>query len=350
MLMRFLGTNFLQNRLLQEVLVFSALFILLTLNSWTAIKSSDDLIKAVTYFSVLYVHAQLHRFLLLPLLEEKKKPVLYAAGAVLLLLMFSWFLFATDDYWFKKKYGGFKGSLVAIYLYHIGTCALSLIAILVPFLLIKYFNEQKKHSVAQLAMHKVELKMLRSQLNPHFLFNAFNNIYGLSLNKDGRVPVLLKHVSKLMHYQLENNTKEWIPLEEELGYIESYIALEEERLGSRCDIRYEYANNQVNSKHYIAPLVLISFIENAFKHGTYNIARSFVHINILVNRHVFQIKVTNSMPLQGRQQSTGGIGLHNAVQILDIIYPSKYTISKVKDETKYSVCLTLPLIIKKNAE
>jgi len=266
-----------------------------------------------------------------------------------LLLLFSWFLFVTNDYWFKKKFGGFTGSLVAIYVYHVGTCALSLIAILVPFLLIRYINDQKKRSVAQLAMHKVELKMLRSQLNPHFLFNAFNNIYGLSLNNDARVPALLLHVSKLMRYQLENNTKEWIPLEEELGYIESYIALEEERLGSRCDIRYEYANNQVNDKLFIAPLVLISFIENAFKHGTYNIARSFVHISILVNKGVFKINIVNSNPLQGRP-STGGIGLHNAVQILDIIYPSKYTLNKVKDETKYSVCLTLPLISKKNAE
>jgi len=348
--MRSLGRNLLQNRLLQEVLVFSALFILLTLNSWTAIKTSDTLLKAITYFTVLYVHAQLHRVLLIPLLEEKKKPVLYGIGATALLLLFSWFLYATDDYWFKKNYGGFKGNLVAIYIYHTGTCALSLIAILVPFLLIRYFNEQKKRSVAQLAMHKVELKMLRSQLNPHFLFNAFNNIYGLSLNNDSRVPALLLHVSKLMRYQLENNTKEWIPLDEELGYIESYIALEEERLGSRCEIRYEYANNQVNDKHYIAPLVLISFVENAFKHGTYNIARSFVHINILVNRNMFEIRIINSTPLQGRQQSPGGIGLHNTMQILDIIYPSKYTLSKVKDETKYSVCLTLPLITRKNAE
>lgn len=348
--MRSLGRNLLQNRLLQEVLVFSALFILLTLNSWTAIKAADALLKAVTYFFVLYVHAQLHRFLLIPLLEERKRPVLYAVCAVALLLLFSWFLYATDDYWFKKKYGGYQGSLVAIYIYHMGTCALSLIAILVPFLLIRYFNEQKKRSVALLAMNKVELKMLRSQLNPHFLFNAFNNIYGLSLNNDSRVPALLQHVSKLMRYQLENNTKEWIPLEEELGYIESYIALEEERLGSRCDIRYEYANNQVNDKHYIAPLVLISFIENAFKHGTFNIARSFVHISITVNKNIFDIKITNSMPLQGRLQGVGGIGLHNAMHILDIIYPSKYTLSKVKDETKYSVCLTLPLITGKNAE
>lgn len=348
--MRFWERNLLEKRLLQEVLVFSALFILLTLNSWTAIKTADDLLKAVTYFAIMYVHVQLHRFVLIPRLEQRKKYLLYFSVSLLFILLFSWLLFTTDDYWFSKKFGPIQGNMAAIYVYHIGTCTLCLIAMLVPFMLLKYFSEQKKLSGAQLAMHKMELKMLRSQLNPHFLFNAFNNIYGLSLKDKLRVPALILHVSKLMRYQLENTAKEWIPLEEELGFIESYLALEEERLGRRCEIRYEYENSEADIKYTIAPLILISFIENAFKHGTHSVSQSFVHIRLTVKNAVFEITITNSIPGSNGDVQQGGVGLHNAVQILDIIYSSKYKLHKVKDESKYSVCLTLPLTIKKDAE
>jgi len=348
--MRFLGRNLLEKRLLQEVLVFGTLFILLTLNSWTAIKTADDLLKAITYFSIMYVHVQLHRFVLIPRLEQKKRYFFYFSASLFFVLLFSWFLFATDDYWFNKKFGPMQGSMPAIYIYHIGTCTLCLIAMLVPFMLLKYLNEQKKLSGAQLALHKIELKMLRSQLNPHFLFNAFNNIYGLSLKDQVRVPALILHISKLMRYQLENTAKEWIPLEEELGFIESYLALEEERLGRRCEIRYEYENNETEVEYVIAPLILITFIENAFKHGTHIVSQSFVHIRIKIKKAIFEIVIVNSLPPVNSNIKQGGVGLHNAIQILDIIYSSKYKLSKAKDESKHSVYLTLPLTIKKDAE
>lgn len=348
--MRPLQKSVLDKRLPQEILVFGALFILVTLNSWTALKTFDDFIKAITYFSILYVHVQLHRLILIPALEQKKKYAAYISITIACLLLFSWLLFTTDDYWFKKRFGYPSGDPLPVYIYHIGTCSLGLVAMLVPFLLLKYFKEQRKLTSVKLAMHKVELRVLRSQLNPHFLFNAFNNIYGLSLNDHSRVPQLILHLSKLMRYQLENNNKEWIPLEEELGFIESYIALEEERLGRRCEIRYEYDNSEANANYYIAPLVLVSFIENAFKHGTYSLLKAFVYITIVVKKGMFKIAIINSMPAEANNKHHGGVGQHNATQLLDIVYASKYTLTKAKDESKYSVYLTLPLISKNDAE
>lgn len=347
--MRPFQKSVLEKRLPQEMLVFGALFILVTLNSWTAVYTLDDVIKALTYFAVLYVHVQLHRLVLLPVLWQRKRYAAYIISALACLLLFSWLLFTTDDYWFRKKFGTPNGNPLPVYLYHIGTCTLGLVAMLVPFLLLKYFKEQRKLTATKLAMHKVELRLLRSQLNPHFLFNAFNNIYGLSLKDHTKVPQLILHLSKLMRYQMDNNNKEWITLDEELGFIESYIALEEERLGRRCEIRYEYENSEAGNNYYIAPMVLISFVENAFKHGTHNMLKAFVYIAIVVKDGIFKISIVNSMPTEPNK-NRGGIGQYNATQLLDIMYPSKYTLSKVKDETKYSVYLTLPLISKNDAE
>ncbi|HVX50501.1 MAG TPA: histidine kinase [Chitinophagaceae bacterium] len=348
--MRAWPKNLLENRLLQEVLIFGILFVLLTLNTWTSVGSFEDATKSVIYFSVFYIHAQIHRFILLPMLDRRKNYVIYSCITLILILAFSWLLYVTNDYWFNKKYGPLLGNPLLIYFFLAGTCTLSLIAMLVPFLLLKHFNRQRKLYSVQLALHKVELKMLRSQLNPHFLFNAFNNIYGLSLKEQQKVPGLIAHVSKLMGYIIENSNKDWIPLEGELEFIESYIALEEERLGKRCDIRYEYENTDAGTHYFIAPLILVSFIENAFKHGTHSLANSFVHISVAVKRKSFLIKVVNSTAPDNVTQPGNGIGINNTRQILDMIYPDKYLLTTAKDEGKYTVCLTLPLILQKNAE
>jgi len=334
-------------RWVQEVLVFFILFILINLNAWHTITGFEDVAKAVTYFLILYVHVQLHRFILLPKLLNKGKYLLYIVCTGILTLIFSAILFLTDVYWIFYGVEFLRNNEWSVYFYHFGTCSLSLIAMLAPFLVVRYYQEQKKQAALQMAVNQMGLKNLTAQLNPHFLFNTFNNLYGISLNDPSRVPDIIMQVSKLMRYQLESNSKEWVTLGEELAFIESYIELEEERVGQRCEIKYEYEIDTADESFLIAPLLLISLIENAFKHGTNTIAGSFVYISILVKNAVFNMQITNSIPhTTNNGNYSTGIGLKNTKQRLDILYADKHKLTICPGPEKYSVDLILPLILR----
>jgi len=338
--------NILENRWLQEILIVITLFTLFTLNEWNYITSWDELWRGLCYFAVLYAHAQSHRFLLLPILLDKHKPFQYLILTVLMLFGFAALLHIVSVLWIYPNCFVYQSDAQDTLIFHIATCAMSLIAMLAPFLVLRFYREQKVQSMSQLCMSNMELKLLRSQLNPHFMFNTFNNLYGISLQEPTRLPDLILQVSQLMRYQLENNAKLWVSLRDELAFIESYIALEEERVGRRCDIQYEYRNDSPEEgRDQIAPMMLAPFIENAFKHGANSMEACFVHIRITVNKAWLEMEIVNSIPknVDVSKVSTG-IGLQNAQQRLNILYPGKkHRLNISTTATEYKVNLALQL-------
>ena len=343
--MRLPRKNILELRWLQELLIVTTLFILFTLNEWVYITKWNDLWRGLCYFGVLYAHAQTHRFLILPILLDKHRPMAYAFSAIAWLLLFSAILHAVSILWIYPDCFLYKSAAQDTFIFHVATTAMSLIAMLTPFLVLRFYREQKNKSTSELCMNQMELKLLRSQLNPHFMFNTFNNLYGISLQEPARVPDLILQVSKLMRYQLDNSCKSWVPVKEELEFIESYISLEEERVGRRCDIQYEYQNYTPEKNNLIAPMMLGPFIENAFKHGANSMESCFVHIRISVKDSWLEMEVRNSIPksLDASQVSTG-IGLQNAQQRLNILYPGKkHRLNIVTTGTEYTVNLALHL-------
>lgn len=329
---------------LQEVLIFATLFILYTLTEWREAPRVDQFWEASGYFLLLFSHAQLHRLFLLPILLEKQKPLSYALLSILLLLFFSAVIFLVSIFAFRCDYLTRFGPAKSI-VYHVAGCTVSLIGMIAPYILLRFYREQKRVATTQLCWNQMELSLLRSQLNPHFMFNTFNNLYGVSLQEPTRLPDLILQVSQLMRYQLENQSKWWVSLKDELAFIESYIALEEERVGRRCDIRYEYRNEGPDTHDQIAPMTLIPFIENAFKHGANSIESCFVHIRITVKDSWLEMDIENSIPksMDVSQVSTG-IGLQNAQQRLNIIYPGKkHRLDMHTTRTEYKVSLALRL-------
>lgn len=337
--------NILELRWLQELLIVTTLFILFTLNEWVYITQWKDLWQGLCYFGILYAHAQTHRFLILPLLLDKHRPMAYALSTVAWLLVFAAILHAVSIFWLYPDCFLYKSSAQDTLIFHVATVAMSLIAMLTPFLVLRFYREQKNRSMSQLCMNEMELKLLRAQLNPHFMFNTFNNLYGISLQEPARVPDLILQVSKLMRYQLDNNYKSWVPVKDELEFIESYISLEEERIGRRCDIQYEFVNHSPEKRNYIAPMMLGPFIENAFKHGTNSMESCYVHIHISVKDSWLEMQIRNSIPknIDASQVSTG-IGLQNAQQRLNILYPGKkHRLRLHTSDTEYTVNLALHL-------
>jgi LytS/YehU family sensor histidine kinase len=190
-----------------------------------------------------------------------------------------------------------------------------------------------------------ELRHLKAQLNPHFLFNTLNNLYGLSVAGSKKLPDLMLKLSELLRYSLYDTNQHYVELQKELHYISNYVELERIRLSEKMDIVLEISGDL--SERFIAPLLLIVFIENSFKH--FSAARNqqaFVHISVKVQDDVLHMKAGNSVDpgyVPKKEVSKGGIGLKNVEQRLDLIYPQKHTLVIRKEPAYFETDLTINL-------
>ena len=190
--------------------------------------------------------------------------------------------------------------------------------------------------------YKAELNYLKAQLNPHFLFNGINNVYHLIGKNDDLAKETLHQFSDLLRYQLyESNTH--IFLEKELDYVSKYIKIEETRRGS--DISLDYTIALENPKLKIAPLLLIPFIENAFKHCSNHIngAANTISIKIEEIESRLILNVVNSYDSITYKNRVGGIGLQNVQKRLSILYPNTHQLNIKKDKLNHTVNLSISL-------
>ncbi len=190
-----------------------------------------------------------------------------------------------------------------------------------------------------------ELKFLKSQINPHFLFNTLNNLYALTLKKSDQAPDIVLKLSDMMRYMLYECNEKFVLLEKEIIYLRNYIELEKLRLDRTVNIDFQLQGEIGNN--WIAPLILIPFVENAFKHGL----KSSIHENayfychLSINEKHLKFVVINSKPnLQTHEKDRfGGIGLVNVQRRLNIIYPNKYHLKIKNTKEEYQVNLDLEL-------
>ncbi|MCS3870257.1 LytS/YehU family sensor histidine kinase [Chryseobacterium ginsenosidimutans] len=190
--------------------------------------------------------------------------------------------------------------------------------------------------------NEVQLSALKAQLNPHFLFNTFNTLYGISLKYPEQTSDMIMHVSQLMRYQVESSSKEFVSIDDEVSFISSYIQLEKERVGYRCKITYT-ANLDSERQYKIAPMLLISFVENAFKHGACTIEDCFVTIDIMIKDNKLLLNISNSIPAKKRDVVSTKIGLKNTQKRLEIIYPERHKLEIKPTKTVFNVNLEIDL-------
>ncbi len=173
----------------------------------------------------------------------------------------------------------------------------------------------------------MELRNLKNQLNPHFLFNTLNNIYALTAIDTDKAQDAIHQLSKLLRYALYENDSHQVTLEKELLFIHSYIKLMALRLSENTDLNVDIRENNAEGIT-IAPMMFISLIENAFKHGVSATAKSFIDIHINVDGSKVCCHVENSLfPKKDSDKSGSGIGLTNLRRQLDLLYPNRYTYS-----------------------
>jgi len=191
-----------------------------------------------------------------------------------------------------------------------------------------------------------ELKFLKSQINPHFLFNTLNSLYALTLKKSDQAPEIVLKLSEMMRYMLYECNEKEVFLSKEINYMQNYLELEKLRHGNKMMIEFKVEGNIEKQK--IAPLILIPFIENSFKHGINNqISQGFVNLNLWVDGTDLMMNVENSkspsLPKIAEKRS-GGIGLINVKRRMDIIYPNRHNLEIKESPNTYAVELQLNLI------
>jgi len=190
-----------------------------------------------------------------------------------------------------------------------------------------------------------EIKFLKSQINPHFLFNTLNSLYALTLKKSDKAPEIVIKLSEMMRYMLYESNERRVPLQKEVSYIENYLALEAIRQSGEADIRFDVEGQLTDQT--IAPLIFIPFLENSFKHGlNHQISDGYVHVIMKVLDNKLLLRIVNSKPANPPQPSdkaSGGIGLANVQRRLNLLYPNQYKLDITDHETEHIVELSLAL-------
>lgn len=206
-----------------------------------------------------------------------------------------------------------------------------------------WFNEQQRRQDAIKAKVETELKMLRSQIHPHFLFNTLNNIYALSLQKSDQAPDAILKLSELLDYLIYHGENEQVPLIKEIELIDQYIELEKLRYGDRLQASFEKTGDP--HEVMIAPVLLLPFVENAFKHGiSQSRDKVWLKIHLEISNRSIIYHIENSKPLSSKIKSMpGGIGLENLRRRLKILYENRYTLDIHDKMDMYIVHLNLKL-------
>ena len=200
-----------------------------------------------------------------------------------------------------------------------------------------WITENRKKVTAENESMQSELRFLKSQINPHFLFNTLNSLYALTLKKDDKAPDIVIKLSEMMRYMLYECNEPRVPLRKEINYLKNYLDLERLRQRKGIQIDLEVTGNVADQM--VAPLLLIPFLENSFKHGVNaNIKDGFVKATLEVRDRSIHFTLENSkgsvMPSQVHgNRPSGGIGLVNVRRRLKLLYPDSYSL-EVKETEK----------------
>lgn len=227
-------------------------------------------------------------------------------------------------------------------------CAVYLVVIIASaFKLLKLNLQQAEDSKkletkileTQLKLKEQELKYLKTQIHPHFLFNTLNTIYGFALKNDRETPEIILKLSNLLDYTLYKIEKPLVPLIEEIQHIENYIDLEKIRFKDTLDVSFNYAT--VPDSIAIAPMLLLTFTENSFKHGILKDNRLTINIELKYTNNQLYFYIENFyLP---KNTINKGIGLENTQKRLDLVYPNKHHLDIKKENHTFKTTLTIDL-------
>lgn len=331
-----------RNRWWQHLLFWgAALLILLNIFKTSSSVEKIDLIYTFIFLIPLLATVYLNLYHFIPSYLRREKYLLYflffvlllSSGAVFLYFLFDrWIDYLLPNYYFISYY-----SVFTLMLY---TGSMLLLTTLLKlsrswFMLLRVERMTTNH----------QLKSLQSQINPHFLLNSLQTIYALALEKSERTPETILQLSEILKYTLYETENPRVKLEKEIAMVRDYVEMYRFRVDPvRADIQLETEGETGNKE--IAPMLLIPFIENSFKHGLQGgPGGAFVHIRIRIDGNELEFCIENNTGdnIPGEIVQKGGIGIENTRQRLDLIYPGRHQLSIKSEKDRFKVELHLNL-------
>lgn len=199
----------------------------------------------------------------------------------------------------------------------------------------------KKTAILEKAKLQAEIKFLKSQINPHFLFNSLHNIYALTVIQSELAPEHLLKLSDILRYMLYDSNEMFVPLQREVVYLENYLSLAQLKDSRGMDVTFTQKTPDLSIQ--VAPLLFIPFVENAFKHSQIeDLDEGFIHISLLAVNGQLVFEIENSKPKrESKKDEVGGIGLNNVEQRLQLLYPSKHVLRIEDSREKFKVHLSI---------
>lgn len=300
------------------------------------------LLLSLALSSILIIIFYINHFYLIPKYLLTKKYWLYSFFlllAITTIFLFSGTIFFTTDSTSEilHKTNPIIDRVIPVII--INAAALWLLCIVISILSAVY-NKLKQTESEKLT---AQIASLKSQINPHFLFNTLNNIYATAIDTAPKAADMVDKLSEIMRYTMKDIQQDFVLLEDEINYINNFIELQKLRLDRRVKLEYYSLENIPDLK--IAPMLLIPFIENAFKHGVNSEQKSFIKIIISMNKTELHFSVVNNkVNAQMDITEGGGLGIENTKHRLYLIYPSKHLLVINDTEKLFSVSLHINLV------
>jgi sensor histidine kinase YesM len=280
----------------------------------------------------------LNAFLFIPKLAYRRKSGMYllaiAASVGLMLLL--------DIAYFRLFLPGVTFRIYNYFAFNTLPIVFVLIASTAYRLIIDRINARQREKDRMNENLKTELSLLRSQVSPHFMFNVLNNMVALARKKSDLLEPSLIKLSQLLRYMLYE-THEKVPLQKEVEYLQSYIDLQQQRFGKTVDVHAQFDIGGGN--HSIEPMLLIPFVENAFKHGAVMIQEPVIDIRLKVAGNSLNFSVQNKFRPEGEEMKdeASGIGLVNVERRLKLLYPGRHALKVRKEHPWFDVQLHIDL-------
>lgn len=330
--------------------IYHALFWAAYFGAATVIALSNRLIHRWTFFLQLLtllpadmLQVYLNIYVLIPRLLFRRRYVFYFSTLLISVFLHSALFIGLHRYYSHHGETGFnyvKDFTIGNFLIQ-GLNIFSLIGLTTGIKFLKDWMRQERQWQEKEKQHiRTELNFLRSQIHPHFFFNTLNNLYSLTVRKSDQAPEVVLKLSDLMSYMLYGSDTPMVPLDKEIANLENYIDLEKLRFGRRLTLCFEKKGD--TGVVQIPPLLLITFVENSFKHGLKD-KMGPVHIDIClqVEKEVLLFEVRN--PAGTEESEPGGIGLKNVRRRLDILYEGRYDLQLKATDDLFDVKLKILL-------
>jgi two-component system LytT family sensor kinase len=296
------------------------------------------LFTVLIHFFLFWLMITANGALLIPRLLEKKRFDLYAVSLLVLILIYtvviSHYNSFIHDRLFHDQLIGTRSGFWDTFVY--GLCCTVIAAML--YITQKWAEQEQQVKNSQINQLQTELKYLRAQINPHFLFNGLNTIYGTIEMSNNQAREMTVQFSDLLRYNLYEADVDMIELEKEIKYLQNYVALQKAR--SNDNVQVSLKVNYQHGDVKIAPLIFMAFVENAFKYVSRGDDGANI-INIALTEEDGRIEFSCDNSYDEESHVPGGIGLNNAARRLELFYKDRYQLDINKDQNIFHVHLTL---------